>query len=191
MDFIEKVKGFLLEPSRTFHYSREDSLVNALKYYLILFLFYSVLEILVRIFFGEMIVSLMGKYVMISGDVGIKEIIMNSISDVVYAIPGLFIIGAFLHIGVYMSGGKKGLNQTIKALVYSSTPSLLFGWIPVINVIAGSWSLILNIMGIREFQEISTVRALMAMVVPFILLLLFEAIFIGAIFLPGVRIPLR
>ena len=191
MDFMEKVKGFLLEPSRTFHYSREDSLVNALKYYLILVLFYSVLEILVRIFFGEMIVSLMAEYAMISGDMGIREIIMNSLSDVVYAIPGLFIIGAFLHIGVYMSGGKNGLNQTIKALVYSSTPSLLFGWIPVINVIAGSWSLILNIMGIREFQEISTVRALMAMVVPFILLLLLEAIFIGAIFLPGVRIPLR
>src|SRR3989304_3563109 len=92
MDFIEKVKGFLFEPSNTFHNSREDSLIEQLIYYLILFLFYSVLEILVRIFLGEMIVSLMGKYAMISGNVGIKENIMNSLSDVVYAIPGILLL---------------------------------------------------------------------------------------------------
>ncbi len=93
-------------------------------------------------------------------------------------------------LSVHIAGGKKGLNQTIKALVYSSTPALLFGWIPVISFIPGMWSLILNIIGIREFQEISTERALLAVVIPFILLLLLEAIFTGAIFLPGIRIPL-
>jgi hypothetical protein len=190
MDFIDKVKGFLFEPSNALHNSKEDSLIGALKYYLILVLIYSVLEALIRIFFGEMIVSMMGKYAIISGGATIKDIIMNPIYEVVYAIPGVFIIGAFLNISVHIAGGKKGFNQTIKALVYSSTPALLFGWIPVISFIPGMWSLILNIIGIREFQEISTKRALLAVVIPFILLLLLEAIFTGAIFLPGIRIPL-
>jgi hypothetical protein len=190
MDFLDKAKGFLFEPSKAFYNSREDSLIGVLKYYLILVLIYSFLETLTRIFFGEMIGLIMGKYAMISGDAGLKQIIMKSIYYVVYAIPGVFISGAILHIGVFIAGGKNGSNQTTKALVYSSTPSLLLGWIPVINIIAGMWSLGLYIMGVREFQEISTERALLAVMMPLILILLLVAVSTGAIFLPGIRIPL-
>jgi len=171
MDFVDKVKGFLLEPSNSLHNSREDSLIGVLKYYLILVLISSVLEALIRIFFGELIVSMMGQYAMISGGTGMKDIIIDSTYYIIYAIPGIFIIGAFLHFGVYIAGGKKGLNQTIKALVYTSTPSLLLGWIPIINIIAGMWSLVLNIIGIREFHEISTERAILAVLLPLALLI--------------------
>lgn len=190
LDFLDKAKGFLFEPSKALYNSREDSLIGALKYYLILVLIYSVLETLTRIFFGEMIGSMMGKYAMITGDMGIKQIIMKSIYYVVYSIPGVFISGAILHIGVFIAGGKNGSNQTTKAFVYSSTPSLLLGWIPVINIIAGMWSLGLNIIGVREFQDISTERALLAVMIPLILILLLVAVSTGAIFLPGIRIPL-
>ncbi len=191
MDFVDKVKGFLLEPSNTLYNSREDSLIEALKYYIILVLIYSVLETLIRIFFGELIVSMMGKYAMISGDAEMKDIIVNSIYYIIYAVPGIFISGTFLHLGVYVAGGKKGSNQTLKALVYTSTPSLLFGWIPVMNIIAGMWSLGLNIIGIREFHEISTGRAILAVLIPLIFLLSLIAILSGSILLPGIRIPLR
>lgn len=190
MDFMEKVKGFFLEPSRTFQYYREDSLANALKYYFILYLLYSILDILVRIFFGNLIISLMGEYAMISANAGTEEIIMSSIYDVVYVIPVIFIGGAFLEVGVYIVGGRMGLNQTIKAMLYSSTPSLLFGWVPVLNIIAGIWSIVLNIIGIREFHDISSERAFLAMTIPIILLLLIIAIFAGAILLPGIKVPL-
>jgi hypothetical protein len=190
MDFIDKVKGFLFEPTNTLHNSREDSIIEALKYYFILFLIYSVLETFVRIFFGEMIISLMGKYAMISSNTEVKEIVIKFIYDVIYAIPAIIMGGVFLHIFVFIEGGKKGSNQTLKALVYSSTPSLLFGWIPIIGVIAGMWSLVLNIIGIRELQEISTERAVLAVIVPFILLLLLVAFLTGTIILPGMRIPL-
>ncbi len=189
MDLIEKVKGFLLEPSRTFQYFREDSLAYALKYYFILYLVYVALDILVRIFFGDLINSLMGEYAMISVNAGTEEIIIGSIYDAVYVIPAIFIGGAFLEVGVYIVGGRMGLNQTIKAILYSSTPTLLFGWVPVLNIIAGIWSIVLNIVGIREFHGISSERAILAMTIPIILLLLITAIFAGAIFLPGIRIP--
>lgn len=194
MDFVDKVKGFLLEPSNTLYNSREDPLIEALKYYFILVLIYSVLEALIRIFFGELIVSMMGKYVMFSGlppnFAGMEEIIIESIYYIIYAIPGIFISGVFLHFGVYLAGGKKGLNQTIKALVYTSTPSLLLGWIPVINIVAGMWSLVLNIIGIREFHEISTERAILAMLIPLTIILLLAAILIVAILFLWIKIPL-
>jgi hypothetical protein len=180
MDFVEKVKGFLLEPSNTFDVSKEDTLFEALKYYFILVLINSVLKTLILIFFGKIIVSMMGKFWIIPSNAGIGETIMSSARYLVYAIPTIFIGGIILHIGVYISGGKKGANQTTKALAYSSTPSLfgwiptplLFGWIPVINIITVMWSLGLYIIGIREFQEISTERALLAVVIPLILLYL-------------------
>lgn len=185
MNFVDKVKGFLLEPSRTFQYYREDPLANALKYYLILYLVYVFLDILVRIFFAEMIVSLMGEYALISANAGTEEIIMSSIYDVIYVIPGIFIGGALLEIGVYIAGGRKGLNQTIMSMLYSSTPSLLFGWVPVLNILAGIWSIVLNIIGIREFHDISSERAVLAMTISIILLLIIWAILTGAIFLWG------
>lgn len=189
MDFIDKVKGFLFEPSDTLSNSREDPLNEALKYYITLVIIYSVLNALIQIFFGEIISPIMGNYSIISG-AEVKKTIFMSIYHVLYAIPGLFISAVFLDICVSIAGGKKGLNQTIKALVYTSTPSLLFGWIPVINVLAVIWSLVLNIIGIREFHEISIKRAFAAVVIPIVSILLIAAFFSKAIFLPGIKIPL-
>lgn len=70
MDFIVKVKGVLFEPTNTLSNSREDSLIEALKYYIILVIINSVLYALVMILFGEIISSMMGKYFMIPGDMG-------------------------------------------------------------------------------------------------------------------------
>ncbi len=36
MDFIEKVKGFLLEPSKTFGALKEEPLEEAIKYYAVI-----------------------------------------------------------------------------------------------------------------------------------------------------------
>lgn len=49
--------------------------------------------------------------------------------------------------------------QTIKAGMYGSTPSLLFGWIPVIEFIVLIWSLVAEIIGIRQLHELTTWKA--------------------------------
>jgi hypothetical protein len=36
MDFVEKIKGFLLEPSNTFDALKEETLEGAIKYYIVL-----------------------------------------------------------------------------------------------------------------------------------------------------------
>lgn len=85
-------------------------------------------------------------------------------------IIGVFIIGAIYHIGVYIVGGKKGIEQTIKALMYGQTPGLLLGWIPIIGIIAGIWSFVLYILGIRQLQEITTGKAILAVLIPIIII---------------------
>jgi len=75
---------------------------------------------------------------------------------------------------VYLVGGRKGIEQTIKTLMYAMMPQYLFVWIPVVNLI---WALIVGIIGVRQLHELSTERAVLAV----ILAIIIPAIILGAI----------
>jgi len=87
--------------------------------------------------------------------------------------------GLWLHIWVYLVGGRKGLTQTFKALMYGATPSLLLGWISLLGffapiwviwaLIVEIWALIVEIIGIRQLHEISTGKAVAAVILAIII----------------------
>lgn len=81
--------------------------------------------------------------------------------------------GAIIHVFVFFGGGRKGITQTIKAYMFESTASLLFGWIPIINVIPMIWSIVTQIIGIRQLHGITTFRVINAI---FILPIIFGMI---------------
>ena len=97
---------------------------------------------------------------------------------------GALIFGAWLHLWVYIFGGRLGIWQTIKTVMYGSTPSLLFGWIPFIGFVFTLWSLVLGILGISELQEISSLKATLAValavMIPLILIIILAAFFMIA-----------
>ncbi|HEX3002286.1 MAG TPA: YIP1 family protein, partial [Methanoregula sp.] len=88
----------------------------------------------------------------------------------------------WLHLWVYLLGGRKGIFETAKAVIYGMTPGMLFGWIPFIGFLFGLWSIVLQIIGIRELQEMSSGKALVAMIiavmVPLIVLVLLAMYFL-------------
>ena len=71
----------------------------------------------------------------------------------------------------YIVGGRKGIAQTIKTSIYASTPWLIIGWIPYIGDIAWLWGLVLMVIGIRQLQEITTGKAVLAIFLPIIILI--------------------
>jgi hypothetical protein len=77
-------------------------------------------------------------------------------------------------------GGKGRYNDTYKAVVYSSTPNLLFGWIPLIGVIPSLYALYLSVLGISKYHRISMWKAL-ASVIIFPVLIAAVAAFIIAV----------
>lgn len=172
MDFLEKVKGLLLEPSKTFDALKEEPLDGAVKYYICIAAVYSALFALLLGFAGSFFGSMMGfgnMGMIVGAGAGIGVTITFFAVFMIMAIAGAFIGGAILHIFVYIAGGRKGLTQTIKAGMYGSTASLLFGWMPFINIIAAIWSLVTEIIGIRQLHELTTGRAILALVLPFII----------------------
>lgn len=99
------------------------------------------------------------------------------ISIIIGGLIGILVGSGWMHIWVYLCGGRKGAGQTIKAMAYGSTPSLLLGWIPFIGFIFGIWSIVVSIIGIRQLHEISTGRAVLAyllgaIIIPLIIVLL-------------------
>lgn len=183
MDFIEKAKGFLFEPSKTFDACKDESLNEAIKYYAIIALIFSAISALLFVIASTLFGSMMGLGnlgMMFGAGAGIMSAVLIFVMLFVMFIIGAFIGGAILHIFVYIVGGRKGIAQTLKAVMYGGTPMLLFGWIPYIGFIASIWSLILEVIGIQKLQELTTVRAVIAVVVIPVIVAVILAILLAA-----------
>ncbi len=194
MDFPEKVRGFLLEPSKTFDALKEEPFEEAIKYYVIIAMVYSVFLALLLAFAGNLAGTMMGFEnlgMMMGAGAGIGAAIIFFVMFMLTAIVGAFIGGAILHIFVYIVGGRRGILQTIKASMYGSTPSLLFGWIPVVSFIAIIWSLVAEIIGIRQLHELTTGRAILAVILPILIAIILTIVLaaIIAAFIFGIGRP--
>ena len=144
---VEKIKGFLFSPSETFDASKEDTLGDAFKYYIILLLIPALLSAVIAavvfLLFPESFEIIFEQPFKIM----FRSIPAIAIAGVVAAVAfiavliletiGVIIGGLWLHIWVYLVGGRKGLTQTLKASMYGETPYLLLCRIP--DILAVIW----------------------------------------------------
>lgn len=167
MNYLELIKGFFLLPVETFRTVKDTDYRDTLVYFLILVLIYTVLSVPI------MLVSLSLMWPVFNGMFGRLGIgtltgfgiVSIAVVMIIVALVFLFIGAAWLHLWVYLLGGRKGYRETLKALAFGDTPALLLGWIPLVGFLAGIWSLVLSILGIRELHGISTARALGAVII--------------------------
>jgi hypothetical protein len=191
----ERIKGFLFSPSETFNASKNDTLGDAFKYFVVILAIYAVLfAIIIAVVFSLFagILATFGVPVMPFGAaIGPIAAIGAFIGVLIGGIIGIFISGLWLHLWVYLVGGRKGIEQTLKALIYGETPGLLLGWIPIVNLIAWIWALIVGIIGVRELHELSTGQAVLAVIIAIAIpLLIYAAILFTLMSLtPGPVVP--
>jgi hypothetical protein len=78
--------------------------------------------------------------------------------------------------------------------MYASTPFFILGWIPYISIIGAVWAWILLIIGVKENHEMVLGHAILVVVIPLVLMLIFAVMaaavvgtFLGALMniLPG------
>lgn len=179
--FIEKAKGFLLKPAETYNKVKEETLGGVLKYFIIWAVIYSILFAIVMMIAGGLMGSLYQNIPGFSGitgaSIGLTCALGLFFIVLIGSIIGLFISGAIVHLGVLLVGGKKGYLQTVKAIGYGCTPQFLLGWIPFVNIIAAIWALVVEIIGVKELQEVSTGKAVIAVfVVPLIIFVILGCI---------------
>jgi hypothetical protein len=180
----EKVKGFLLHPSETFRATQAETLTSAYQYYVILLIIFSVLlAIVVSVSVGATYWSSSVNTIASSGLLGsngsgivkaftaflVTYLLFLPYFLFVFMLFGIFISGFYYHVFVILFGGQKGLTQTVKTVMYASTPALLLGWIPFVSIIGSVWTVILIIIGVRENQDMTTGRAVLVVLVPLVL----------------------
>ncbi|HDQ07422.1 MAG TPA: YIP1 family protein [Methanoculleus sp.] len=165
LSYIDKIKGFLFTPVETLIAHRDEALKDAFKYLIVLIAIFAVFEAIVISLFGALSPAFPG----------LSALVLFLISIVFGIIGGLIMVvigGLILHLFVVIVGGRRGLSATIKAVIYAATPAILFGWIPVVGLVALIWALVLGVLAIRELHEISTGRAAVAVVIPFAVLVI-------------------
>mgnify|MGYP006297132265 CR=1 FL=1 len=192
MDFIEKVKGLILDPTGTYQKLKEEELGGALRYFIIWLLIFAVLSALSFAFIGSMIFSMIPEteeLAMFNATFGAAGGLLLGgiifIAVLIGGIIGIFIGGLIIHLGVILVGGSRGYSETVKSLIYGGTPSYLFGWIPIIGFIGSIWALILVIFGIKELQDLSTGKAVIAVLIPVIIIAAIASFFVLGAVLAG------
>lgn len=178
-NIAKKAKGFITNPVESFRQSREDKPGDVIKYFVVILAIFA---------------TFLGFIILIGTEVDYKigyftgAIIGCFIMCISAGSIGLFVGGAAIHLtGMIIGGRKEGFGQILKVLIYSSTPAMLLGWIPVAGAISGLWSIILLILGIRELYRISTARAVIAfflsafnaIIIPIVLLVILATLVSG------------
>jgi len=186
LSFGEKVKGFLGAPSNTFNNVEAEALGSALKYFTIWVVIYAILRTIVFYTVERRVFQILWDLLEVS-DAAVYRFdpVTFALLAVLGAFASLFISGSLTHLFVRAFGGRKGYRNTIKAFAYGYTPLLLFGWIPFVGMLFQLWALVLNIIGIRQLHEISTGRAIgavllgiVALVIIAVLIALFVVLFV-------------
>ncbi len=164
---VTRAKGMLTDPVGTFRSARNDDFASVCWYILVLYLVNAVCTVCLAA------AGFRPAGLGTPAPEGMAPVIALILLIPIGGILGLFLGSVWIHLWVLLAGGKEPLDSTVRATAYSSTPSALFGWIPLIGIIFLLWSLVLLVIGIREYQELSTERALLvvaaAVLVPLIL----------------------
>ncbi|MBN1455088.1 MAG: YIP1 family protein [Methanomicrobia archaeon] len=190
----ERITGFLFSPSTTFDASKGDTLGDALKYFVIIMAIYAIfIAIIATVTFSLLagMLELFGAPIAMpfGAALGPAAAIIFFSAALIGGIIGSFITGLWLHLWVYLVGGRKGLEKTIIALLYGQTPYLLLGWIPIINFIALLWTIIVEIIGVRQLHELTTGKAVIAVILALIIPLIVFGVLFAVFFMPLMHGP--
>jgi hypothetical protein len=163
MELVKRIRGFAFNPSQEFAAAKKGTLMDAFKYYIPLLAVLAAIlaiEVAVAVSVVEAMVELpmLGGFAFLLGAGTFVGLIVIGFFATLYII-------VWLHIWVYLFGGRKGLKETARAVTYGATPCLILGWIPVANVIIGPiWSVLVIINGVMELQELSPGTAVLAII---------------------------
>lgn len=175
--FIQKIVGILFRSAQTFRDLEDESLLTALVHYLKLSVLFSALMTLTLYTLPG--VPMARKWAMASQV--FQPLDFFAVLAVIMIVVPLF-VGIWLHVWVFLLGGRGGVGQTLKTALYSYTPFLVLVWIPVIGLFAGAVSTLYpQVVGIRELHHLSSRRAKSAVCVAAFLPVVALAVFIAMI----------
>ncbi|HOT03536.1 MAG TPA: YIP1 family protein [Methanolinea sp.] len=184
MPILEKIRGFMFTPSFAFRKVKDEDAGESIKYLMVLAVFYAIMSALmtaIEIFSHPFLIGLPA-----IGANPVEPFLFISWVIVILVVTLLMAVffGLWLHVWVYLLGGKKGVWQTEKSVFYNLTPTFLLGWIPVIGpLVGGVWSVIIGVIGVKELHGMPDTRAAIAVVLSIVIASVLVVLILGAMLL--------
>ena len=186
-NFIDTWKKVITSPSAFYEsMPKEGGYGEPLKFALINFIVLGIGSAIITILYNLIgfslpsNVSLMGTSTTIATEITIMSVISDIIVTPIIGIIGLFISGVILFILFKIVGGSGSYEGTVRILSYSSAVSLL-AWIPLLGILAVLYGIFLDIIGGKSVHNISTLRSAIAVLLPFVLVILLTIVLAAVI----------
>lgn len=153
--FVQKVSGIFFRPADIFRDLEDEHLGSALFHFLKLSALFSLLMTITLYTLPG--IPMTKKWSMASQVFQPQDLFAALL---VMTVMTPLIVGVWLHVWVYLLGGRRGIRQTLKTAMYSYTPFFIIAWIPIIGLVGGALSTLYpQVVGIRELHHISSRRA--------------------------------
>ncbi len=176
LGIFSKIGKTLTHPVELFQLTQPENIIQTLKYQLVVLLIpLAVGYILLFLFFqgASFIIASSGLLPKASSSIMSLSVVLLLLFFAIFTlviIPLVNFLGAaVLHLFIKLYGGIGSYKETYKAIIYSSTPSILFGFIPIFKVIPAIWSFVLSIIGVSINHRISKLRSFLAIITPTII----------------------
>jgi len=178
MGFFTRLKKSIFHPSEFFEAVKsEEDIGKPLKFAAIMaFIFAAIFSILLFMI-GFILLQL---FLLIPGfsalgslltALGTLMIILIGAFIWIFFIAMTFVGAAVIHVFAKIVGGEGNYTATYKAYAYSLS-TLIFMWIPFVNIIFVFLEIYIIIVGLSKLHGISKKRALLALILPVIIILL-------------------
>ncbi|HMA05899.1 MAG TPA: Yip1 family protein, partial [Methanomicrobiales archaeon] len=141
-----------------FRLLQKEPFVHAVRFFAVLLAIFSVLSIITSNLMASFPVfySWTGRTL----DSGPVSLFIHFLGLFAFSFLLVFLNGAWLHVWVFLFGGRSGMRETLRLVLYGSMPALLIGWIPEVgSFIGGLLSLGLYYHGITVFHSLSHGRS--------------------------------
>jgi len=180
--FSQKISGVIFRPRRTFLDLEDEPLGTSLIHFLKVSALFSVLMTIVAYSVFNILVP---KRWAMASQVFQPQYFFVFLLISVITVP--LIVGIWLHVWVYLFGGRRGIGQTLKTVMYSYTFFFVISWVPVIGLIGGALSTLYpQSIGIRELHHLPPRRATGAVcVAAFLPVIAFVGILVMAFVAPS------
>ncbi|MEK6934786.1 MAG: YIP1 family protein, partial [Nanoarchaeota archaeon] len=174
MKFFDKIINILTKPSEFFlKIEKEKGIKHSIIYFSVLTIINVFLSFILILIFKEKIINLYLNLFNIStqaAQFNFQLITTSLLIGIPITILSTFVAAAIIYVWLMIFKSDKDYQTAYKLYTYSETPSLLFGWIPIVSLFAKIYFLILLIIGTHKIYKFSPLKSTLIYLIPIILI---------------------
>ncbi len=184
--FRSNAKKVLREPRNFFgKLESKGKIEPAFGYFVDLLIVSSILSIVGVLLFQPIIIKFLSENFNIptqNPSYTLQAFLIAFVESVVGGALLSFLWSGILHLWIRLFKGNGDFAKSYELYVYTRTPILLTGWIPLVGLVGWFYSIYLMMIGVQKLHGISKKRSILMFGVPFVIVVLFWIVGIVSLF---------